>query len=34
MMFQDKFGRLWYPHEVGEMSLWEIEESGIHVEEC
>lgn len=33
MLFEDNEGRLLHPEEVDEMSLWEVEERGIHVAE-
>jgi len=31
MIFEDKDGNLLMPDEVDELSLWQIEEKGIHV---
>jgi len=31
MLFEDNEGRLLMPDEVDELSLWEIEERGIHL---
>lgn len=31
MLFEDKNGKLYVPDEVDELSMWEIEEKGIHV---
>lgn len=33
MMFEDNNGRLMMPDEVNDLSIWEIEELGIHVSE-
>lgn len=31
MVFEDKYGHILVEEEVNELSLWEIEEKGIHV---
>ncbi len=30
MLYEDRYGRIWYPDEVDELSTYEIEEKGIH----
>jgi hypothetical protein len=31
MLYEDKTGKLYMPDEIEELSLWEIDELGIHV---
>jgi len=31
VLYEDKFGRMWHPDEVEELSPHEIEEMGFHV---
>lgn len=33
MLFKDKLGNILVPEEVDELSAWEIEDLGIHIDE-
>jgi len=31
MLYEDRWGKIWFPDMVDELPVWEIDELGIHV---